>query len=319
MNMEILQNCLVIESKKMRSALIIPVYNAMPYLRDFIEGLEKQVIKPDEILFIDSSSSDGTASFLSKEGYSVLAIDKQRFNHGGTRRMATEIVHADLYIMITQDAFLNDEDSIKNIITPFLEDIRIGSVYGRQLPHVNASYLAAFAREYNYPSASITKTMNDAKAMGIKACYSSDSFAAYRKIALDDVGGFPENVIGTEDTYVTAKMMIKGWKHRYEASATVRHSHDYTLLEQLKRYFDIGVFYGDENWIGQNFGSAGGEGFNFVKNELEYLIKRKKYTLIPYSIIANFMKIAGYKLGMNHKFLSQGLKRKISMFPPYWS
>ena len=43
----------------------------------------------------------------------------------------------------------------------------------------------------------------------MKTAFNSNSFAAYRRKALKDVGGFPINTILSEDMYVTAKMLLK--------------------------------------------------------------------------------------------------------------
>lgn len=93
----------------------------------------------------------------------------------------------------------------------------------------------------------------------------------YRRSALEAVGGFPADVIGSEDAYVAARMLLAGWKVQYAASAQVYHSHDYRLMDEFHRYFDIGVFYGREPWIRQAFGDAGGEGKRYVLAELRAL------------------------------------------------
>lgn len=56
------------------------------------------------------------------------------------------------------------------------------------------------------------------------------------------MGGFPEDVIGSEDAYVAARMLLGGYAVRYATTAEVYHSHDYSVLEEFRRYFDIGVF-----------------------------------------------------------------------------
>ncbi|MGC3173864.1 hypothetical protein ACPTH5_31195, partial [Pseudomonas aeruginosa] len=71
---------------------------------------------------------------------------------------------------------------------------------------------------------------------------------------------FPEVVIGSEDAYVAARLPQAGYAVRYAASAEVYHTHDYRLLEEFRRYFDIGEFYGRERWIRAPVGRAGGAG-----------------------------------------------------------
>ncbi len=303
----------------MKTAVIVLTCNATAWLDQFIPALQAQTPAPDEVLVIDSSSNDTTVSVFCDAGYRVQVIPRGDFNHGGTRRLATELVDADVYVFLTQDALLCGPEALMKLVTPFDEYPDIGLSYGRQLPHVNARPLGGHARLFNYPDSSRTKSLADAGELGIKTCFASDSFAAYRRTALDQVGGFPPCVIGTEDTYVAGRMLRAGWKVHYEAGACVYHSHDYALLAQFRRYFDIGVFYGRERWIAEAFGAAGGEGSRFAQSEVRYLIEQKRPWLIPYALLQNAAKLAGYRVGMLERHLPVGLKKRISMNSNFWS
>lgn len=97
---------------------------------------------------------------------------------------------------------------------------------------------------------------------GVKTVFMSNSFSAYRIDVLQQLGGFPSDTILCEDMYFTAKAVLAGYKVAYVSEAVVRHSHNYSAVEEFKRYFDIGVFHADEPWIREKFGGAGGEGKN---------------------------------------------------------
>lgn len=68
--------------------------------------------------------------------------------------------------------------------------------------------------------------------------------------------------------FYTAKAVLSGYKVAYAAKAEVQHSHNYTPLEEFRRYFDIGVFHKDEPWIRQSIGGAGGEGRDICSQKL---------------------------------------------------
>ena len=85
------------------------------------------------------------------------------------------------------------------------------------------------------------------------------------------VGGFSPDVIFGEDTLVVARMHRAGWKTAYVADAMVRHSHAYSIAEEFRRYFDIGVLHARESWLVDQFGSASGEGRRFVVSEMRHL------------------------------------------------
>lgn len=298
-------------------AYVIPTYNGGQELLRLLSSLTEQPKKID-LIIIDSSSSDGTIDIVRSFTEKLEIIPSIEFNHGGTRQLMVENnPEYDIYVFMTQDAYLEDPHALEKIVAPFA-DQEIGAVCGRQLPHLDANPLASHARIFNYPSTSQVKTMADAAELGIKAAFMSNSFAAYRREALVEVGGFPKHVIFAEDMYVAAKMLLAGWKVAYEGSAECRHSHNYTIAEEFRRYFDMGVFHAREPWIRQSFGGAGGEGMRYVISELKYL-GFKRLHLWPGALVRNAAKLLGYKLGQNERRLPKGLKQKIGMYKHYWT
>lgn len=302
----------------MRVALIIPTRNAGAHLDRLLPALAAQTMQPDEFLVVDSASQDDTVARFRAVGARVEVIEPSQFNHGGTRRWASQLVSADVLIYLTQDAIPATAYSFSEIVAELSREADIGVAYGRQLPHPDAGLLGAQARHFNYPPVSRTKRLADAAELGIKTCFSSDSFSAYKHEALSDVGGFPEDVIGSEDAYVAARMLLAGYAVRYAADAAVHHSHDYRLIEEFRRYFDIGVFYGRERWIGEAFGAASGEGMRYVKAEIAALHSAGALYRLPEVFLRSAMKLAGYRLGQVEKQLPLSVKRRVSMFSGYW-
>ena len=299
-----------------RIACIIPVYNGKNDLNRLFDYLQTQTTDFD-LLVVDSSSTDGSRGLASARVGHIHVIPSIEFNHGGTRQLMVNMNPGyEVYVFMTQDAYLNDPDAIANIVAPFA-DSKVGAVCGRQLAHLDATPLAQHARSFNYPKEIVSKTMNDAPRLGIKTAFMSNSFAAYRGEALKSVGGFPAHVIFAEDMFVAARMLMTGWNVVYAGDAQCRHSHNYTALEEFRRYFDMGVFHAREPWIRQAFGGAGGEGIRYVKSELSFLGFRHWY-LWPSSILRNAIKLLGYKLGQQEVYLPLMLKRKLGMYRRYW-
>lgn len=304
----------------MKVSVIIPTYNAGQILRQIYSKIKKfSSVEQGEVIFIDSSSNDGSLDFLQNENVQIISIPKSEFNHGGTRNLAAKKASGDILVYLTQDAIPVNEESIDNLIKPLLRNKEVGMTYGRQLPHNNADVFGAFARKFNYPNVSQVKTIKDKDRLGIKTVFVSNSFAAYRRDSLEQVGGFPTNTILSEDTYVAAKMIKNNLSIAYVAEASVYHSHNYSILEEFKRYFDIGVFYGREKWILEDFAQAEGEGARFAINQLRYIVKNKKYHLVPSFFSRNFMKLAGYRLGIHEAKLPLNVKKNLSMHKQYWN
>lgn len=300
-----------------RTALIIPTFNGGDLFAQLLRSLEEQTYQPQAKIVIDSGSSDGTAGLAEAHGFKVRAVAPQEFNHGTTRQLGlVDAAEAEFLIYLTQDAVLADKDSLAKLLAAF-DDGMVGVVYGRQLPRPGAGPIEAHARLFNYSGQSRIKSMEDAPALGIKTPFSSDSFAAYRRKALEEVGGFPEGVIQSEDMYVAAKMLLAGWKNVYCAEAVVYHSHALSYRQEFRRYFDTGVFHARNPWIRQQFGGAGGEGRRFVQSQLGLLLRRHIW-LIPSAVIRTAIKAVAFQMGLKERRLPVLLKTKISHSPGFW-
>jgi rhamnosyltransferase len=304
-----------------RFAVIVPTLNAGPLWLEWLDAFDRQTLKPDPgcRLVVDSASGDATPALARERGFSVQAIARSEFNHGGTRQAALEsLPDAEILVFLTQDALLDDSAALEKLVEAFA-DQSVGAAYGRQLPHRRARPIGSHARLFNYPARSEVRSLADRERLGIKTAFISNSFAAYRRSALTQAGGFPRHTIMNEDTFVAGKLLMAGWKIAYRADATVRHSHDYGFRDEFKRYFDIGVFHAHTPWLRETFGGAAGEGRRFVISELSYLARRAPW-LIPSMALRTALKWLGFTLGSSFdRRLPLGLKRTLSLHRAYWS
>lgn len=303
----------------MKVNVYIPTLNAGGRWPEAVRMLRQQTYPIHKTIIIDSGSTDRTLANEVVQGFELVHIDKKDFDHGGTRHMAVEkFPDAEIYLFLTQDAILADELAIAHVIAAFEQNPELGMVYGRQLPHKGAKELESHLRIFNYPSQSQVRSLKDAPQYGIKTISCSNSFAAYRKTAYWEAGGFPTGTILGEDVIIAGRMLLKGWKKAYLAEAAVYHSHDYTLKEEFKRYFDIGVFHSTNVWIFEHFGRAESEGVKYLKSETSYLVNHNK-GMIPKSMLSIFCKWLGYKIGLHHRQLPLRLNKAFSMHKAYWN
>lgn len=306
------------DERMSKIVIVIPTLNGGDRLNQLLMSIASQSYQPYQKIIIDSASNDNTLLVAKKYGFRVVSISREVFNHGSTRQQGVEMVEeADIIIFLTQDTILADSETLSRLIACFINS-DIGAAYGRQLPHFKATPLEAHARIFNYSAVSRIKSIEDAPKLGIKTAFISNSFAAYRRSALMDVGGFPSNTILSEDTYVAAKMLLNGWKVAYCAEAQVYHSHNYSFIQEFKRYFDIGVFQARESWIREKFGQAEGEGLRYVISEMKYLWKNNYAYLIPSACIRTVLKYMGYKLGLWENKIPIFIKRRLSMHNRFW-
>jgi rhamnosyltransferase len=298
--------------------IIIPVRNGGERWREAAASLREAVRDPALVVVVDSSSSDGSDTVALDHGFEVHRIDVRTFNHGRTRQQAVERFCAGtpFVVFATQDTIVEGRESLLALLNSFTDET-VGAAYGRQLPHRNALPFEAHAALFNYKPSSETRTLADAGHLGVKVAFFSNSYAAYRIDALLKCGGFPHHLIVGEDAYVAMRMLISGWCIRYNAEAPVRHSHAYSIFQEMQRYFDFGVMHAQMPEFMERFGQPEGEGLRFVMSELRYIRKVAPLS-VPEVFPRNAAKYLGYRLGRMFDRLPVRWRRGLSMTRGYW-
>jgi rhamnosyltransferase len=308
--------------------IVIPVYNGGKTWISCAEKINKYK-GAAHVLVVDSGSTDGSYQIAVDHGFECLSILKKDFDHGGTRNLALNYMKdsCDIIIFLTQDAVLADASALTNLVSVFVEsekdkkdkkDKRISVAYGRQFPRLSAGAIESHARLLNYGEHAYTRTLDDVPVFHMKAAFTSDSFAAYRVDDLLDVGGFPEKIICGEDMVAAARMIQKGRSVAYVSTAQVYHSHNYSWLQESRRYFDVGVMHHEQHWLLEDFGKPEGEGLRFLKSEWIYLWRNSKKD-IPSSIIRTFLKYGGYRAGRSYRSIPSSIRKHLSMNTGYWN
>jgi len=268
---------------------------------------------------IDSGSVDDTRGIARRHNVRLHRIEQQEFDHGGTRTLAASMTDADILVYMTQDAIPADAHALERLIRPFADDARIAATYGRQLPATDATPFSAHLRRFNYPDRSEVRCLQDREQYGFKTIFISNSFAAWRRDVLAAQGFFPDNLLFGEDTLTVAKLLQNGYCVAYVSEAGVFHSHNYSILQDFRRYFDIGVFHVDHAAQFQAFGGPGGAGRRFVRSEIAALAAEKKYHLLPESILRSGAKFIAYNLGKRYEKLPRCWPGHLSMNRSWWS
>jgi rhamnosyltransferase len=296
-------------------SVIIPTLNAEHSIERLVSQLRAQSVPPDEIIVIDSSSTDGTPRMAADLGCVVMTIPRAEFSHGGTRNKAAMQAKGDILVYLTQDALPVDNRFLEHLVHPLRQGI--SAAYARQVPYPSARPTEVFARAFNYPAKSCIRTRKSVSDLGIRAYFFSNVASAIRKDVFMAHGMFPDDVIMNEDMIFCAKLIENGHSVMYVADAMVYHSHNYSAAQTFQRYFDIGAFYAHNmNKKGEmNIKSAG---TNYTGNLFAYLFREKKISSIPFSIAETCAKFLGFYSGRVETYLPLPLKKKMSLHKGFW-
>lgn len=280
----------------MKVSVIIPTLDAGKSIGNLLSSLGSQDIESPEIIIIDSSSGDKTVDIAKSFGVRTIVIPRSTFNHAKTRNIAAMEAKGETLVFMTQDVLPVDNTLLSKLTAP-LRKPGIAATFGRHIPKADASPLEVFLRHFNYPDKGSVKGIDDIKRYGIKTFFSSNVCSAMKKEPFLKVGMFPEGIRANEDMLITGKFILEGYKVAYVPEARVIHSHNYSLLEQFRRYYNIGSSIKKNRWI-REYTKAEGEGARFMKGQIYFVLKQHRYFWLPYIFLESAAKYAGYRIGL---------------------
>lgn len=293
----------------------ILTYNGTRHLPHVLPPLLASPLQP-RIIVVDPTSPDGTGETAQRDfGVEVMHLPRAEFNHGATRERARHTLGTDIVVMMTQDAYPMDADALGRLVAP-IQRGDASLAYGRQLPRQDAGLMESFPRQFNYPPTSHVRSIDDAPRYGTYVFFCSNAFAAYHNAALDEIGGF-RPTLSHEDAVAAAMLLKAGHRIAYVAEAQVRHSHRYTIRQELRRHWDAG-YARAEFREALSFGGAEEKlGARFVKAMTATLWRQRPW-LLPYAALHTAAKLIGYKLGQRSHRAPRWFKRAMSGQDYYW-
>jgi rhamnosyltransferase len=297
-------------------SVIIPTLNASQVLAELLDSLSEQTIQAKEIVVIDSISSDGTIDIAREAGCLLRSIPRSEFQHGRARNLGAELANGEVLVFLTQDALPLNSDFLATLIRPLVENKASAST-AKQIARPEASPLEKFARMANYPGVSFIRSVEDIESMGVMAYFFSNAASAVDRNVFNELGGFSEEVIVNEDMHFCAHLLQAGYRVAYQAKSVVYHSHDYSLVEQFQRNFDIGVFFSQAS---EQLGGIdpGGRGGRFALGQIRYLLETRAWYWVPRAMTESFLKYLGFSFGKRFQRLPRCICRAFSRQKAYW-
>ncbi len=234
----------------MKIDIICPLYGAEEYIEKLHSSIQMQKnVEINKINYILTESKDNTEEVLKKLKIEYKKIKKEEFSHSLTREQVALSSKADILVFITQDVIIKRDDWLYNL-TKDIAKGEVAACYSRQL--CTNSTIEKYTREKNYPKESRIVSKEDIKELGLKTFFFSDASSAINREIFSKLNGYDSKKLPTnEDMYIAYKLITNGYKIKYCADSEVVHSHRFTLKQLYKRYYDIGVFMADNEYLYQ--------------------------------------------------------------------
>ena len=201
-------------------SVVIPVLDGEAHLGGMLAALNRE--QPDEVLVMDSGSSDRSVEIARAAGAEVLEIAPAEFGHGRTRNLGAERTRGELICFLTQDA-----EPVEGWLDAYREAFvlapNVGAAFGPHLPRGDTSPMIAreLTEFFDGFSPDGTPVVQGADGpvflSNVNACYARSCWSELR---------FPD-VPYAEDQAFARAMLAAGWLKAYHPGAAVLHAHDF--------------------------------------------------------------------------------------------
>jgi GT2 family glycosyltransferase len=189
--------------------VIIPMFNSMRTLPKLVDSLKKTDLERCEIVFVDDYSSDGSAGFITENGFRVITMPKNS-GPAAARNLGMKMTSSPLVLFADSDVVVKTRDAFQAVIAVFSKYPQTTAVVtiSEPLPE-NPGFLPSFTalNEYRCYASIIAGQQEILSWPEI-----STRFGAFRREVIDAVGGFDESIpiASVEDADLRFRLLERG-------------------------------------------------------------------------------------------------------------
>jgi glycosyltransferase involved in cell wall biosynthesis len=187
--------------------------------------LDSQTRKPDELILVDSGSTDRTVEIARAEGCKIVDIAKHEFTFGRALNRGCEAATGDALLIVSAHVYPLYDGYLEHLVKP-LDNPDVAIVYGRQVGDHRTKYSESRVMINWFPTNSIWDQGHP---------FSNNANALVRRSTWEQLR-YREELTGLEDLDFAKRAMEGGARVAYVAEAPVVHVHEESWDVVQNRY-----------------------------------------------------------------------------------
>lgn len=206
-------------------SVVIRCLNEARHIGRLLEGLLHQTLKPDEIVVVDSGSTDGTLDVVRRYLANVVSITPEQFSFGRSLNTGFRAARGDIVVLASAHVYPLFDTWLEALTAAFAEP-DVALTYGRQQgdERTRFSEWQVFAKWFPQTS---TRHQDHP--------FCNNANAAVRRSVWTQLP-YDESLTGLEDLDWAKRAMRLGHRISYVADAAVAHVHEENRSQVMNRY-----------------------------------------------------------------------------------
>ena len=206
-------------------SIVIRALDESEHLPALFSGFLRQTRPPDQVILVDSGSTDDSVAIAEAHGADIVHIAPADFSFGRALNVGCEAATGDILVFVSAHVYPTDEHWLENLVAPF-HDAEIALSYGRQTGDHRTKFSELQLLRQWFPDVSdpdqTTPFCNNANC-AIRRTW-------WKRLPYD------EALTGLEDLAWAERALAEGGRIAYCADATIAHIHDEDFGRIRNRY-----------------------------------------------------------------------------------
>ncbi|MEJ7783709.1 MAG: glycosyltransferase [Solirubrobacteraceae bacterium] len=206
-------------------ALVIRCFNEEAHIGRLLTGVMRQTRTPDEVIVVDSGSTDSTVSIAGAFDVRVVSIAPEQFSFGHALNVGIAASKAELVVFASAHVYPLFDSWIAHLVAPF-EERGVALTYGRQQGAPGGRFSEHRLLSQWFPAQSARRQRHP---------FCNNANAAIRRSVWEQ-RPYDEGLTGLEDLDWAKHAMEMGHSIAYVAEAPVVHVHHESFAQVVNRY-----------------------------------------------------------------------------------
>jgi len=206
-------------------SVIVRCFNEERHIGRLLSGLVRQARPADQIIVVDSGSTDATLAIASRFPVEIHSIEPERFSFGRSLNIGCRAASGDLLVFVSAHVYPVYDTWLSELTAPF-SDPDVALAYGRQTGNGHTKYSEHRVMERWFPATSVARQDHP---------FCNNANAAVRRVVWASQP-YDEELTGLEDLDWAKRAFEAGHAISYVATAPVVHAHEESWSQILNRY-----------------------------------------------------------------------------------